>query len=323
MLAGKKRSRTAGGADADSAKRKKKTKGGAASLGGGRPKSNNNNGTMFPANPASLLDSESIDCLASPHGRTCQPVRTPVLSADDRDILIDRLRKEVVDKFGFTLSRKAERSRAAGGRDGGGGSGSGGGVTFTMGGGGIKMVVEGDDTLNTEEENEDKKGRKKKRPRPSPAEREPTLADLVVKMRLVVGVNQCTRALEAAANNANKKNCKPSLVLLSRDVRPPTILAHVPVLCQQMGIPAVVLPGRASVELGKAVGGRSVAVALFLPRSTDNTGDTNDPDDNKEEKKTMLSNDGPSDGQILECHRRIDSYVKFALSKVPSGGGNK
>ena len=120
-----------------------------------------------------------------------------------------------------------------------------------------------------------------------------------------------SRALEAAANN--NKTCKPSLVLLSRDVRPPTIMAHIPILCRQMGIPAVVLPGRASVELGKAVGGRSVAVAVFLPRSTD---------DEEEEKKTATSNgDGPSASQMQECHRRIDSYIKFALSKIPSSGG--
>ena len=78
-----------------------------------------------------------------------------------------------------------------------------------------------------------------------------------------------------------------------------------------MDIPAVVLPGKASAELAKAVGGRSVAVAMFLPRSSN------------EEKKAAptCDGDGPSASQIQECHRRIDSYVKFALSKIPSGGG--
>ena len=300
MLAGKKRSRKS--ADAESAQTKKKPKAGkGASVGA---KSSSSSSTNHP-NPTSLLDCDSIDFIASPCGRTSQPIRTPVLSGDDKDILIDRLKKEVVDKFDFTLSRKVERTQAAA---------DGGAVTFTMGSGGIQMMVGDDDTCKSEEDQDNnkcknkKKKKKKKRPKPSPIEREPTLADLVVKKRLIVGVNQCTRALEAAASN---RTCKPSLVLLSRDVRPPTILAHIPILCRQMDIPAVVLPGRASVELGKAVGGRSVAVAVFLPRSTDD----------EEEEKTATSNgDGPNASQMQECHRRIDSYVKFALSKVPSSG---
>ena len=301
MLAGKKRSRKS--ADAESAQTKKKPKAGkGASVGA---KSSSSSSTNHP-NPTSLLDCDSIDFIASPCGRTSQPIRTPVLSGDDKDILIDRLTKEVVDKFGFTLSRKVERTQAA----------DGGAVTFTMGSGGIKMAkgMECDDACKSEEDKDNNKGKnknkKKKRPKSSPIEREPTLADLVVKKRLIVGVNQCTRALEAAAKN---ETCKPSLVLLSRDVRPPTILAHIPILCQQMDIPAVVLPGRASAELGKAVGGRSVAVAVLLPRSTDNE---------EPEKKTATSvGDGPSASEIQECHRRIDSYVKFALSKIPSSGG--
>ena len=302
MLAGKKRIRKSADGDSTSAKAtKKKTKAGKQGAAG--PK---HSGGNYP-NPASLLDCESIDCIASPCGRTSRPIRTPVLSADGKDILLDRLTKEVVGKFDFTLSRKVERTQAA--------DGSAGAVTFTMGSGGIKMIgMDGGDDNSNGKEEEDTKGKnkqkKKKRPKPSPVEREPTLSDLVVKKRLIVGVNQCTRALEAAANS---KTSKPSLVLLSRDVRPPTIVAHIPVLCRQMDIPAVVLPGRASVELGKAVGGRSVAVAMFLPRGSN--------DEEKEKTAPACDGDGPSASQIQECHRRIDSYVKFALSKIPSGGG--
>ena len=299
MLAGKKRSRKSADAESAQTVKKKKSKAGKSASVGAK-----SSGSTNHPNPTGLLDCESIDCIASPCGRTSHPIRTPVLSVDDKDILIDRLTKEVVGKFGFTLSRKVERTQAA----------DGGAVTFTMGSGGIQMAkgMECDDACKSEGDKDNNKGKnkkKKKRPKPSPVEREPTLSDLVVKRRLIVGVNQCTRALEAAARN---ETCKPSLVLLSRDVRPPTILAHIPILCRQMDIPAVVLPGRASVELGKAVGGRSVAVAVLLPRSTD---------DEKEKKTAASDGDGPSASQIQECHRRIDSYVKFALSKIPSSGG--
>ena len=253
---------------------------------------------------------ESIDCIASPLGS--DPIRTTLLSSDDRDILIDRLRKEVVEKFGFTLSRKVERNNNE----------TKGGASFTMGGGGIQIKSSGDKDDETDETREEKvtgkKRRKKKRRRPDKPPPATTLADIVVKARFVVGVNQCTRALEAAAG---RKAPLPSLVLLSRDVRPPTILAHVPVLCRQLGVPSVVLPGRSSAELGRAVGGKSVAVALFLPSRTEDI--TGIPDDDEAKKE---GDDGRpssiSKGQVQECHRCIDSYVKFTLSKIPSASGS-
>ena len=44
-------------------------------------------------------------------------------------------------------------------------------------------------------------------------------------------------------------------------------------------------------------------------------------DEEKEKTAPACDGDRPSASQIQECHRRIDSYVKFALSKVPSSGG--
>ena len=152
MLAGKKRSRKSADGDSSAKATTKKTKHG--KQGAAAPK---HGGGAYP-NPASLLDRESIDCLASPCGRTSQPIRTPVLSADDKDILIDRLTKEVVDKFDFTLSRKVERTRSA--------DGSTGAVTFTMGSGGIKMIgMDGGDDNNSSKEDKDNKGKNKKKRR--------------------------------------------------------------------------------------------------------------------------------------------------------------
>ena len=176
MMAGKKRSRKPegsgdGATDTASQKNKKKRR---------------------PASRQIILN-ESIDCIASPLGGP-DPIRTPVLSSDDRDILIDRLRKEVVEKFGFTLSRKVERND---------GNETQGGVEFTMGGGGIQMTTSGGDQDDTDDTHEEtgrgKERRKKKRRRPDKPPPATTLANMVVKPRFVVGVNQCTRALEAAA----------------------------------------------------------------------------------------------------------------------------
>ena len=232
--------------------------------------------------PTRLVDNESIDCIASPTGGL--PIRTPVLSADDKTILIERLRKEVVEKFEFTLSKKRQRD-----------------TSIVLGGNA--------DTVN-ENENDGHKRKKGKRSKPPAAadtsSTELTLSD-IVKKRLITGTNQCTRALEAASRGTGPL---PYLVFLSRDVRPPTILAHIPILCQKMGIPALVLPGRASAELGNALGGRSVAVAVFLPSTA----------------AAAAIPEGQQElcqGDIRECCRCIDSYVKFALSKVPTNKAAK
>jgi hypothetical protein len=48
-----------------------------------------------------------------------------------------------------------------------------------------------------------------------------------------------------------KNQCKrPSFNVLAKDTHPPTGLAHIPVLVQQWKFPALLVPGKASVELG-------------------------------------------------------------------------
>jgi hypothetical protein len=73
-------------------------------------------------------------------------------------------------------------------------------------------------------------------------------------------------------------------------VHPPTILAHIPHLVAKQHI--LLLPGRASYELGKTFGAKKVAILVFLPRPKDD--DSND-----------------------EEHARIDSLVEFLKSKIP------
>ena len=105
------------------------------------------------------------------------------------------------------------------------------------------------------------------------------------------GINQCTAILENAfqqhkhqiikckqtsvanvplESNTGKKSkammsSVPTIILVSRDVRPAKILAHIPIYAKLLNIPTLILPGKASVELGRAVGIRTVSVALFLP----------------------------------------------------------
>lgn len=217
--------------------------------------------------PRSFADNESLACVASPIG----PIRTPVVSTLVKEILLDRLEKEIVSKFSFSLSREKKQQ----------------GPKYLVGG---KLV--------SREERESKRRRvepltndtKKKEEKLRSPESE---KKVTVKKRLLVGTNQCTRALEAAVLG---KGMAPSLLVLARDVYPPTILAHIPFLAKQVGTPILLFPGRASMELGSTLGTKKVAIVLFLP-----SGDVTDATE-----------------EIQQCHKDIDSFVEFAKSKVPS-----
>lgn len=110
---------------------------------------------------------------------------------------------------------------------------------------------------------------------------------------------------ESSSSSSNATDGKTSIVskkislcILARDVRPPTILAHIPYLCQQLGVPILLLPGKASHDLGSILGGRKVSVLLFRER----------PDE------TMAGTGANTDKRH---HDKIDSYIEFAKSKLP------
>ena len=115
----------------------------------------------------------------------------------------------------------------------------------------------------------------------------------ILKQRILVGTNACTRALEAACAH---KGTPPRLLVVASDVTPATILVHVMVLCHQHQIPILVLPGPAtSIELGQLLGTKKVSILAFLPHA------------------------GVYPGTTLQCHvhAAVDSFVDFVKSKIP------
>jgi ribosomal protein L7Ae-like RNA K-turn-binding protein len=113
----------------------------------------------------------------------------------------------------------------------------------------------------------------------------------VLKKRILVGTNACTRALEAAVYG---KGSSPLLLVLAADLNPPTILAHTPVLAKQTRVPILLLPGLASAELGKALGTKKVAIMCFQPHVPIYRGD-------------LVERD---------VHGAVDSFVDFMLQKL-------
>jgi ribosomal protein L7Ae-like RNA K-turn-binding protein len=118
----------------------------------------------------------------------------------------------------------------------------------------------------------------------------------VLKQRILVGTNACTRALESAVYSS--KGLSPLLLIVAADLNPPTILAHIPVLAKQTHVPILLLPGRASFELGKALGTKKVAILCFQPH---------EPVDEATEAEE-------------EVHGAVDSFVEFMLQKLQAQG---
>lgn len=103
--------------------------------------------------------------------------------------------------------------------------------------------------------------------------------------RIIVGTNQCLRILDAAMSGSTAQ--KPLLCVCARDVYPPTMLTQVPIQTKKLSIPLVILGGKASTELGKAMGFRKASIAIILEsRDTD------------------------------ESHSKIDSFCSYARTLV-------
>ncbi len=195
--------------------------------------------------PHGIFQNESLEVVASIAG----PIITAPVTLVDKEILLDRLKIELLDRCAFFTSNVSPAR-------------------------GDRRII-------------DESGSK------------------MIHKCLIVGTNECTRALEAAKkkcknedNTHTQNHFKPSLIILSRDLRPPTILAHIPFLCKQLDVPIVLLPGKASSDLGKLLQMKTAAVILLctLHESYEETY-------NKSER---------------EVSNKIKSFAKFAKSKIPS-----
>jgi ribosomal protein L7Ae-like RNA K-turn-binding protein len=184
--------------------------------------------------PHSIAQNESLELIASPVG----PIRSAILTSTDKDILLQRLKIELLDKY--------------------------------------KLLHE-DNGIDC------------------------VLSRKLIKKYLVAGTNECTRSLEQARTSLgvmdeNGKRLLPSLVMLARDVRPPTILAHIPHLCLKLDIPIILLPGKASADLGKVFNIKNVSALLFMHHD--------------ERDIPHLNKD------LKVFSKRINSYIDFAISKI-------
>lgn len=209
-----------------------------------------------------MADNESLSCVSSPFG----PIQTPLASTLTKEILLERLKKEIVDRFDLKLSVPRDYQHV---------------VTKTG---------------KLQGKRQDSKEKKKRQ-----INQDPKM--ILLRSRMVLGVNQCTRELETTLVRSRVTSSddtlfgSPALILLGRDLYPPTILSHIPLMAQETNTPILLLPGNASVELGTTLGIPRVGIVLFRRNASRNN---------------ELSMDD------AKLHAQIDSFIDFIKSKVPT-----
>jgi hypothetical protein len=169
---------------------------------------------------------------------------------------------------------------------------------------------------------------------------------ILLKQRILVGTNACTRALEAAAaagiDNAPPKKqpspavLKPLLVVVvvagdSPSLPVVTPWVHIPVLTHTLTVPLLLLSSSASPLLARLLRAKKVSVLTFLPATPD--GGTvpvkNDKKCTEKEEIQLEHKDGvgedADDDDDRNLHKSVDSFVEFILKKkaVPQETQNR
>jgi len=156
---------------------------------------------------------------------------------------------------------------------------------------------------------------------------------------IVIGTNQCLRLLE----NLNTEHCsendtkskapnksattmtktisdaslpsqKPSLVVLAKDIYPPTMCCAVPVLAKRLGIPLLLLPGKASLELGRALNAKRTSILILCCGNNDALSNSID----SSCKTNAAGEKEPSQHkEISEYRTAIASFLSFIKEQIP------
>lgn len=131
----------------------------------------------------------------------------------------------------------------------------------------------------------------------------------LLKQRIVVGTNACTRVLQLEKSTSSL----PLLVVLvTQPTAKTTCLpwVHIPIVTHQRGIPLLRLSEAASTRLSRLLRARHVSVLAFLPAKNDTSRSK------CSSNTTNKSDDQNSSDAEKELHAAVDSFVDFILKKT-------
>uniref|UniRef100_A0A6U9VDU1 Ribosomal protein L7Ae/L30e/S12e/Gadd45 domain-containing protein n=1 Tax=Pseudo-nitzschia australis TaxID=44445 RepID=A0A6U9VDU1_9STRA len=276
--------------------------------------------------PSSFLDCQSLTHVVGFPPQN-ELISTPVASDFVKEIFLDRFVKEVVKPFQPNKNKKRDYREGS--------------KTTTPNNGsntGSYHVMIGGKLVKKRKTSKDNQSETAFRTEHSRAGNEID-ASLLRKRRfwkenIVVGSNQCLRVLETAiANRHNKEhtttnqnsggisNCKkndtvarpqPSLIVLAKDIYPPTMCSAIPALARNLGIPLLLLPGKASLELGKVMNAKRTSVLIFLPGGNDSN----------DSGAKITDCDGNAEKESREAQTAIASFVSFIKDQMSARSGN-
>jgi ribosomal protein L7Ae-like RNA K-turn-binding protein len=229
--------------------------------------------------PITFLDAPSLDMVVGPPPER-RLYTTPVASEVVKEIFLDRLVKEIVMPFLCRPKRARESTSTVE-------------YQHIMKDGKLVKQAVSNSAPNGKEIVADIKTAPDK------------ASNQIWKERILMGTNQCSRLLERLSNhneagtNSPTKTMSASLIVLARDVYPPTMLAHIPQLAQGLQIPVLLLPGQASLELGNALTVQRTSILIFMASCFDQKDGINKNEDDDHEMDP------------------IDSFVAFVKDQIP------
>jgi hypothetical protein len=280
----------------------------AVPTGGSTPSTSASNGR--PSSGATETASAAPPGAAAPLRHRI--IRTPLASSTTKEIFFDRLKKEIVDKYGYSASASGcspqkERGAAA------------------------------------------SKSNSGKRPLPDHSSAPDVEGDRIralLRKCIVVGVNECTRILESASLAAlevedpwqrqgrrravtpappgdpdpdRSARLSPLLVVIAAEgMRPsPVTMTHLPVLADRLGVPVLLLPDpSARRELGRVLGIRSASVVVFLSPSSSSSSPNSPSASGSVEPTNSHAGPRESRGELSQAEADLDSFVAFLRGKV-------
>jgi len=275
-----------------------------------------------------------LDCQSLTHTVGFPPqhelISTPPASDFVKDLFLDRFVKEIVKPFQPEKSNKRGGARATTKNDGNAG------YFHVMVGGKLvkKRRISASNQTSTASRTED---------RPVTDTINDSLARKrkIWKENIAIGSNQCLRLLEdsisyhhwckesstdeksTAIPNIEKDDsvvakAQPSLIVLAKDIYPPTLCSAIPAMAQKLEVPLLLLPGKASLELGRAMNAKRTSVLIFLSRDDGNNNNNN----NNDSGAQTMEGDGDSEKEVRESRASIASFVSFIKEQMSAGSGN-
>lgn len=280
--------------------------------------------------PTSFLECQSLTHVLGFPPQS-ELVTTPVTSDFVKELFLDRFVKEIVTPFHPDKTKNRNNNNNNGSN----------GTTTIESNAGYYHVMVGGKLVKKRRISKDNKNQPNRTITTLSEQRQPTDAHKIDaglarkkriwKENIVIGTNQCLRLLENANANyyddtttttaATKDAARtrtPSLIVVAKDIYPPTMCCAVPVLANRLRIPLLLLPGKASLELGRALNNKRTSILIFCgDDDAAASAETNNNNNNRNNNSEASGDGGCHEKEISDARTAMASFVSFIRDQIP------